>query len=337
MLKEITDRSLWNALAHRSERSVFLQSWEWGEFQKQVGRDVLRLGLLEDDELVAGMQCIRQPMPLSFSYWYAPYGPLVAQARDHGRKILQLLKEAGKRKDFSDAVFFRFEPRISRSDSEMIRALETPMPVRRTHFVQPKDTRVLDLSRTENELLEAMHQKTRYNIRLAEKKGVNVLTGKQYVKDFIALNKETTTRDGFKSHADSHYEKLVSYLPDSMIKVYAAEYKGKVIAANLVIVFGDTVTYLHGASASADRNVMAPHLLQWRQIHDAKNSGAHYYDFWGIAPSSGDDKHSDAWQGITRFKNGFGGIELNYCGAYDLPIKKFWYSVYRRVQTFRML
>lgn len=102
--------------------------------------------------------------------------------------------------------------------------------------------------------------------------------------------------------------------------LFIAEYQGKTIAANLVNFFGPTATYTHGGWDWEYRSLMAPHLLQWEQIKEAKNRGCKAYDFWGI------DKIN--WPGITRFKKGFGGKEVNYIGTFDLILKQAWYSAY---------
>ncbi|MEA1937429.1 MAG: peptidoglycan bridge formation glycyltransferase FemA/FemB family protein, partial [Patescibacteria group bacterium] len=126
-------------------------------------------------------------------------------------------------------------------------------------------------------------------------------------------------------------------------KLYLAEYKNKTIAANIVLSFGDFCVYLHGASSSEYRNVMAPYLLQWQQILDAKKTGCRAYDFWGIENSqkfvkSKVHKAKNSWSGITRFKKGFGGEERSYVGAYDLVFnweKYYLYKVFKRIRGLR--
>ncbi|NIP32988.1 peptidoglycan bridge formation glycyltransferase FemA/FemB family protein, partial [Candidatus Saccharibacteria bacterium] len=124
----------------------------------------------------------------------------------------------------------------------------------------------------------------------------------------------------FRAHPKSYYKKILESL-GSMAEVWFAEYKGKVIAANLMIFWGNTVLYLHGASSRDHKNVMAPYLLHWELIKRAKADGYKYYDFWGIAPP---DSPNHPWAGITRFKKGFGGTEVKYPGTFDLAINKFW-------------
>ena len=117
--------------------------------------------------------------------------------------------------------------------------------------------------------------------------------------------------------------------------LFVAEYENKIIAANIVVVFGSRATYLHGATGSEHREVMAPHLLQWEQIKYAKSLGCSEYDFWGIVNEHTLDRRGKSWEGFTHFKRGFGGQEVNYVGYWDYAIDKRWYSLYRLVQEFR--
>ncbi|MBI5071795.1 peptidoglycan bridge formation glycyltransferase FemA/FemB family protein [Candidatus Falkowbacteria bacterium] len=181
----------------------------------------------------------------------------------------------------------------------------------------------MDLTKSEDELLAAMHEKTRYNIRLAEKKNLALKTGT--VDDFWKLMEETTKRDEFRAHPKKYYEKMFEKLADGEKNKMRGElkivYQGIApLAAAIIGYFGDTVTYLHGASSYEYRNLMAPYLLHWEIIKEAKKLGYKFYDFWGI-----DEKK---WPGVTRFKKGFGGFEINYPGTFDLPINKLWYKIY---------
>src|SRR3989338_8328575 len=116
-------------------------------------------------------------------------------------------------------------------------------------------------------------------------------------------------------------------LEDCPVKLYFAEFKGKPISTALISFFGDTATYLHGGSSNQERNVMAPYLMHWHIIKLAKAQGQKYYDFHGIS--------EDKWPGVTRFKKGFGGYELNYPGTFDLAYDQGWYSIYKMVRKVR--
>ena len=142
--------------------------------------------------------------------------------------------------------------------------------------------------------------------------------------------KITARRDGITPHSESYYRQMFETIPAENLKLYVAEYGDKIIAANLVIFYGNTATYLHGASDNKSRNVMAPYFLQWRQIQYAKAAGCTRYDFGGVK-NDGDDK---SWAGITRFKSGFspGTLPVEFPGSYDIVIDPVRYNLYRLIQ-----
>ena len=172
-----------------------------------------------------------------------------------------------------------------------------------------------------------MHPKTRYNIKLAEKKGINILeSGTNHFADFWQLISQTSERDSFRLHGINYYQEMLRLKRD-FIKLFLADYKGRLISTGIFSFFGDLVTYLHGGSADTNRNVMAPYLLHWQIIKTAKQQGFKYYDLNGI-----DEKK---WLGVTRFKKGFGGKEINYPGTFDLVFDQGWYNIYRMVRKVR--
>ena len=170
-----------------------------------------------------------------------------------------------------------------------------------------------------------MHQKTRYNIRLAEKKGVEIVLGKaKDLKIFWQILNQTGKRDNFNLHGKKHYEEMLKI---NGIELFLAKYNNEIIAANIVSFFGDTVVYLHGASADKYRNVMAPYALQWHIIKLAQSRGFKYYDFYGI-----DEKK---WPGVTRFKKGFDGDIVQHSGTYDFIFKSSCYKLYKLLRNIR--
>ena len=209
--------------------------------------------------------------------------------------------------------------------------------------MQPRGILILDILKSEEEILAEMKQKTRYNIKLAEKKGVKIYDSREekYIEEFLRLVKVTAQRDKITSHPDAYYRKMFEIIPSEILKLYVAEFEGKIIAANLVLFFGKTATYLHGASASDHRNVMAPYLLQWRQIVDAKKAGCENYDFGGV--KSYNTKHvtcnKNSWQGITKFKTGFApDVETKkFPGCYDIILKPAKYNLYRALQKIKRI
>jgi len=321
MLREITDKIEWEKLheARTVSSGHFLQSWDWGEFQASLGRKVLRFA--GDGSLA---QIVELPLPLGRKYWFCPKGPILGTGRwtvDNAS-----VKELKSRARAAGAVFLRIEP------PENPTAKNDPLGVITVRTINPSGTSIIDLSKTEDELLAAMHSKTRYNIHVSEKHGVAVSAwhvGRGTSFDRIwKLFEETAKRDRFRLHPRGYYEKQIK-IPG--IEVFGAEHEDKLLAAAIIIFFGDTATYLHGASSNEMRNVMAPHALHWAIIKRAKESGMKYYDLWGIS-----DDQKSGWAGITRFKRGFGGADVFSPGTFDLPVSNFWYSVYTLVRRMRL-
>jgi peptidoglycan pentaglycine glycine transferase (the first glycine) len=302
---EVTNKEQWESQLSTQTRAQFLQSWDWGEFQKSLGRKVWR------QEIGSSyISVIKMGLPLEQNYLYAP-------------RLNFLLN-----KDVSDEL-----KKLAAAEKSIFLRLEL-VPVQeldlfgfqKTNNVQPGKTLLLDLTKSAEELLAVMHPKTRYNIRLAEKKGVEIREGSQSDLDnFYDLISSTYNRKHLKVYNKGYYQKLLENLTNA--KIYLAEYQNKILAANLILFYGDTATYLHGGSSEEDKNIMAPHLLQWEIIKLAKAQGYRYYDFWGI-----DEKK---WPGVTRFKMGFGGTEVKYGGAFDLILNKFWYTVYKLIKSFK--
>jgi len=280
----------------------FLQSWEWGEFQESFGRKVWPVQTPGLKGLI-----IKHNLPLGKNYLYCPRGPI-------GREDFKLfLDETSQIAKSQKSVFLKIE-----LDRDGLRqaALED-YGLKPCFSRQPTQTIVLDISKPEQELLDQMHQKTRYNIRLAQKKGIEIEESGD-IDSFVKLLKQTAKRDKFHLHPDEYYQKMIE---QDMIKLFTAKYQGQVIAANLVCFFGQTATYLHGASDYEHRHLMASYLLQWQTILQAKEQGFRDYDFWGI--------DENKWPGITRFKKGFGGNEITYPGSFDLTFRRLWYRFYR--------
>jgi len=309
----------WNNFVKASPNSSLLQSWQWSQFQEALGRRIWRLAIQSEKEWSMLALVVKHNLPLGKSYLYCPRGPILSNSKLFFDKMQGIAEK-------ENSIFLRIDPAIQPTTIKDLGLIKT------SKEVQPQDTLILDITRSEDELLAGMHHKTRYNIRLAKRKGVEIRQSID-LKDldiFWDLLCETTKREKFKPHSREYYRKQLEVLgKEGLIKLFLARYKGKVIAANIVSYFGDTATYLHGASLYEYRKVMAPHLLQWEAILEAKRKGCKYYDFWGIAPK---DSSSHPWLGITRFKKGFGGQEVHYIGAWDKIYQPFWYKVYNLVK-----
>ncbi len=330
MIREISNQELDNFLSQQ-RFSQFLQSSSWNNFQRSLGNNVWQIGLFDDDQinckLLGVASIVEKKMPMGFSFLYCARGPILRDeiSEELKNKYLKVLLKSVrdisiKTKKYRE-IFFRFEPNFIFDNLENIK---------KTKDYQPSQTLILDLKKSEEEILFSMHQKTRYNIRLAEKKGVKVeiSENKEDIKYFLDLINETSTRDKFKAHSNEYYSKMLESRAGNS-SLWFAKYNNKIVAANIVMSFGDTVTYTHGASSNEFRNIMAPHLLQWEQIKWAKKNAYEIYDFWGISQSK-----KSAWAGFTRFKNGFNGNIENFSGTFDLIYSDVLYKIYKLYKKF---
>jgi len=280
----------------------FLQSNEWAEFQKSLSRMVWR---------VNGISIVKHNLPFKKSYLYSPrlcFSSFGGQTRF--KILLNKIREIAKKEN---AIFFKAE-----SQKQIDENLLKKFGFRKGQNIQPDKTLILNITRPEKELLKEMHSKTRYNIRLAEKKRVEIRIDNNKFESFWKLLEQTAKRDRFHAHPKEYYKKMLE-IPG--VELFVAGYKNKIIAANIVVFYKKRAIYLHGASDYQYRNLMATYLLQWQQILEAKKRGCTEYDFCCIVEKK--------WPGLTRFKKGFNGKEVNYPGAYDLVFQPAWYRAYK--------
>jgi len=318
------------------QENNFLQSAEWLKFQENTGRKTHRI---ESEGFSAGI--IEHKLPIVGRYFYAPRWPSSGFKIQNSKfKILfsELLEIAKK----NNAGWIRIDPE-DEIFLELIKKNTDYRIAKAPHDMQPKEIFVIDISKSEEELLAEMKSKTRYNIGIA-KKNIKVVTsskgkeiGEKYIEEFLRLTKEMAKRQGISTHPEKYYRKMFESLPEDMLKLYCAEYEDRVIAANLVLFFGNTATYLHGASSNDNRNLMAPYLLQWQAILDAKNRGCMFYDFGGI--STNNEPKTMNWHGITKFKLGFSPDTkpVVFPGSYDIVINLWKYRIYRILQKIKSI
>jgi len=328
----------------------FLASGVWREFQEAAGKNVFHIG---EDGFSASI--IEHGLPLVGKYLYVPRGPVVEIRNSFASRRIEVRKSIGELISLAKknkAGWIRIEP----ATGEVLDFLKknAGFPVRKApHDMQPKEVFIVNISESEEELLSSMKPKTRYNIRLAEKKGAEALVvdnrsadAGMFLDEFIRLVGITAKRDGIVSHPDGYYRKMFATVPPENLRLYVARYDGKIIAANLVAFFGDTATYLHGASDNENRNLMAPYLLQWRQMMDAKAAGCAKYDFGGVfmaresgmASQTADKKvnmNLSSWAGITKFKVGFSPKTdaTFFPGSYDIIVDRKRYFAYKSLSV----
>lgn len=321
------DKQDYNRFVAGQQAGSFLQSWEWGQWQEKLGREVYRFKMVDDaGNFMAAAQLIKMPLPFGQYYLYAPYGPVA----DLGWKIenLNFLFQELKKK-FVGCVFFRIEPK-----NEPLPAANRQL-LTKTKNIQPGKTLVIDLTKPEEELLAAMHHKTRYNIRLAQKHGCEVQDEfvvspghGLYYQEAVELIIKTSRRQGFAGYPKSYYYQLIDFFAlgkagELKLHIYKVLYRKQLLASAIMLDFGAARTFLFGGSSDEHRNVMAPYLLHFQAMLDAKAQGKSVYDFWGAETAGGEQP------GFVRFKMGFGGQLVSYTGAVDVICRSGWYGWYK--------
>lgn len=301
-----------------------LQSALWGEFREKTGIKVVR---------EKGLQLTIHPIPYTkYTVGYLPKGP------DIDKNLLDGLYEIGKREN---CIFIQLEPNIVKNK----KSYKFKNLIKSSRPLFTKYTFVLDLTKSEEELLKNMHPKTRYNLRLAEKKGVEVVedNSDKAFAEYLKLTKETTQRQNFYAHNENYHKLMWETLRQTQGKpidknrlsahLLKASYKGETLATWILFVLGDTLYYPYGASSNKYREVMASNLIMWEAIKFGKNLGLKKFDMWGALGPNPDTK--DPWYGFHRFKEGYGGKLTEFVGSYDFVINKNLYIIYKIFNSIR--
>jgi lipid II:glycine glycyltransferase (peptidoglycan interpeptide bridge formation enzyme) len=353
----------WNELISNFPGSHILQTREWGEvkskfgwspihalwFEKADGQYLLTFEKPEDGAaLRAAALILKRTIKIrefstGLTVLYVPRGPLLLSwdNLDLRRRVLDDLNIIAKNER---AIFIKIDPEIrigtgvpGQSGEGKAQGSESILDDIRSRGwrysddqIQFANTMVIDLSQSEDALLARMKPKTRYNVRLAERKGVNIRLGSMADMDILyQLYAETSLRDGFVIRSIEYYQALWSaFLTAGMARILMAEVDGQPIAALILFIFQRKAWYLYGMSREAYRERMPNYLLQWEAIRQCKQAGCLEYDLWG-APYQ--FVESDPLWGVYRFKDGLGGQVVRYIGAWDLPVKSTGYMLFTRV------
>lgn len=320
----IKDKNSWDMFV-KDRKGSFLQSWEWGDFQERLGRVVVRLMVMEENRVTGVCLFIKMPLPFGFCWLSASH---LLEFESDVLKII--LNEIDSQSLKWECVYSYTDPFVIDSKD---RAPEIVGLLKENFWlyckdlsIQPRQTLIIDLNKSDADLLSGMHHKTRYNIKNAEKNGVKIIFSKEdfYLKGFLRCTSHMAGRQGLSVHSESYYKKL---LENQDIYLVSALYNDTVIASNIVSLYGQRSVYVHGAFDYEFRQLMAPYLLQWESILWAKKNGALFYDFFGV---QGSGANTRAWIGITRFKKGFckNVSDTIFIGLYRKVYRSFFYKLY---------
>jgi peptidoglycan pentaglycine glycine transferase (the first glycine) len=327
-VRVVEDQREWDGYITANEDGHLLQSYAWGEFKARYGWSVERFVANAGGELAAA-QVLWRNTPLG-AVGYIPRGPATSASPDV-RATQALLTGIAQRAASRKAILLKAEP--NRRDPAPLPDLEFRPS---TQTVQPVATLMIDLQLDLDELSARQHPKTRYNVHLAIKKSVRVRHGdRSDIAAFSSLMEETGQRNRFAVRSSDYYRDAIELLGDNA-ELLLAEHDGDLLAGMLLAKFNGEAIYLYGASTSHKRNLMPTHLLQWEAIRRAKEQGLLRYDMWAVPaelaaaadanpnaagyeselPEAKTDQQEGLW-GVYRFKRGFGGRLIAYCGAYD--------------------
>lgn len=297
-----------------------MQSSEWGEFRKLTGVKVACEG---------GIQVTIHKIPYTpWNIGYAPKGPMPTPEQATSLKKIA---------EQYNCIFIKCEPKVEVIGDR----LKKEESLVNLGFVEgrslfTKHNFVLDVTPTEEELLASFKQKTRYNIKVAEKRGVTVEidNSEKAFERYLELTEETTKRQGFYAHSSNYHRKMWEVLhPAGIAHLLVAKYQGEIITTWVLFKFNDTLYYPYGASTREHREVMANNLVMWETIRLAKKWGLKYVDMWGALGPEPDK--SDPWYGFHTFKSGYGARHVEYIGTWDYVSKPVLYKLYRIGENLR--
>jgi peptidoglycan pentaglycine glycine transferase (the first glycine) len=314
----VTDRDAWNAFVEHAPYRSFPQLWEWGELREGSGWRAIRFAVGErDDQPLAGAQVLIRTIPVvGWRLGYAPRGPIGKfDAPETRRSLIAAMRHL---RVLEGIATLKMDPEATASDP-LGAALLGP-GWRPSARVQPPRTRVIDLVLDEDALLAEMRKKHRQYVHKAERAGVQVVElatsasaneTAAALADFYAIYRETAERAGFPVRAQDYYERVWSIFgPTGHARLFFATLGGDRVATLFHFTCGDRAAEAYGGMTDAGAASHANYLMKWEAIRAFKAAGFASYDLWGIATG-----------GIAQFKEGFGGRQIEYIGARDLPLR----------------
>ncbi len=314
------------------DRCNFQQSMEWAKVKEPAWKSETIIVEDENKNIIASLMVLIRKIPLFGNLMYSPRGPV---CDIHDEKVLkELTKSLNELAKKYKAFVLKIEPDIKSDDKEfrnIVSKLGYKIKDDAKNFseeINPRYVFRLDIkNKTEDEIFSNFHSKTRYNVRLGEKKGVTIKEGnREDLKDFYKIMQVTGKRDNFIIRPLEYFQKMYDKLGDEHMKILMAYYEDKPISGILNIDYGNKVWYLYGASSNEHRNLMPNYALQWEGIKYAIKQKKEMYDFRGVSGVV-DENHPQ--YGLYRFKKGFNAEFTEFIGEIYIPFKPLWYKMYK--------
>lgn len=324
VVKQIDKKDEWEEFLKKHLEANFLQSWYWGEFHERLGKIVVRSGFYKDKKLSGVMLSIVEDAKRG-RYLTVPAGPVIDWSDEEMvKKCFDEMRRTGKEKG---CVFVRIRPQLIKNEFSVnifnkYGCKSSPM------HLHAELSNILDITKSEEELMKNMRKTTRYEIRKAEKLGIRIEkgTGEELIKPFYDLQMDTAKRQKFVPFSfDFFKEQFEVFFENNKGLLYTAKLGDQVLAQAFIIFYGTEADYHYGASTEEGRRYPGAYLLQWEAIKEAKRRGLTRYNFWGVAPEEDKDHR---FYGVSVFKRGFGGEDVEYLHARDIVIdrKKYLFN-----------
>ncbi|MBI4038173.1 peptidoglycan bridge formation glycyltransferase FemA/FemB family protein [Candidatus Daviesbacteria bacterium] len=335
MLKitEVKNQQIWDSFIARSPLYTFFQSWNWGEFNKNMGDEIFRLGIF-DGEKLAGVALVVKVFAKRGTFLFCPHGPIFQKDEaSYWQFFLKFLKKMGQ--DLG-VDFVRISPVLPNSPKYLL-MFKKQMFINAPIHMSAESSWILDLEgRSEEELLAEMRKTTRYEIRQAIKSGwqVEKSTDPKDMKIFLKLYHQTVERENFVPFSDKYLEEeFKTFVKTNQAMLFLEKHQTRYVAALMVIFYGKGAFYHQGATLHRSGE-SASYLAEWEAIKEARSRRCNFYNFWGIAPTNS-PKHP--WYGLSLFKKGFGGKQIDFVHAQDYPFKKWKYLPIYILERWRKL
>lgn len=332
-VKEITDKSTWEKFVLSYKDANFLQSFNFGEFHQKLGKTIRRIGFYKQNKLTGVMLCIVEKAKRA-TYLTIPGGPLINwDDKDQIQFFRKTAEDVAKKEN---CAFVRVRPQIFEDEKssklfENLGFKDAPM------HLHAELTRQLDLNKSEEELLTDMRKTTRYEIRKAQKLGIKITLSKEVedINAFYDLQRQTAQRQHFVEFDKKFLqEQFKVFVKDNQVALLSAYLGRKKLAQAFIIFYGEEADYHYGASTLDGRKYPGAYAVQWEAIKMAKKRGMKKYNLWGVSPEE-DKNHR--FYGVSVFKRGFGGKDVEYLHARDLVINPFSYKINQAIEIARKI
>lgn len=328
-IQEIKNKEIWEGFLKNIQKKTFLQSWNWGEFQKEMGEKIWRLGIYEKASNLVSVALVIKVLARRGNFLLVPHGPIVRMQRLDNKKrndfkfgILKILAEKLKKIAKEEKVsFIRINP-IWKKTEENIKTFKDLKFKDAPIHIHPEATWQLNINPLEEELLRNMRKTTRYLIKKAMRdKDIEIIQSQKLenVKNFSKLHKKVSQRQHFIPFSQSYLEKEFSvFQRDNQISLIIGKYKGKVIASAFVVFWSGKAFYHHAVFLKEYSKIPIAYFILWEAIKEAKKRRFSCFDFWGYVSPKKNPEHP--WAGPTLFKMGFGGEKKEYVKTQDFPL-----------------